>query len=242
MAIVPDDLAAGGRGLAVETRSHRGVRRAHHARSVVLATGSYDHPNMLGVPGEDLPHVSHYFKEAHPFYRKRVVVVGGKNSAAETSLELHRAGALVTLVHRGSSLSDSIKYWVKPDIENRIKEGSIAARFDTHVVAIRPTTILVERDNAREEIPADAVFLHTGYHSDTGLFERAGIAFDPETCVPQYDPETLETNVPNLYLAGSVVAGRKGGLIFIENGRFHGENVVSVIKRRFAQMSLHADG
>ena len=183
----------------------------------------------MGVPGEDLPHVSHYFTQPHPFFRKRVVIVGGKNSAAEAALDLYRAGGHVTLVHRRAALGDSIKYWVKPDIENRIKEGTVAARFNTHVVEIRPTSV-AGRDQAgrREELPADAVFLLTGYGSDTALLASAGVAIDPVTCGPRSTTETFETNVPGLYVAGAVVAGRQSGRIFIENGRFHGEQVVKV--------------
>ena len=220
------------RVLAVETRSARGIRRVLHARAVVLATGQYDCPNLLGIPGEDLPQVAHYYSEPHPFYGKQVVIVGGKNSAAEAALDLYRNGVRVTLVHRGPAMSDSVKYWVKPDIDNRIAEGSIPTRFNTTVVEIRPTSVVLESYGAREEIDADAVFLLTGYHTNTELLGRCGVKFDAETCVPEFDPETLETNVPNVFLAGSVVSGRRGGLIFIENGRFHGEKVVAEIKRR----------
>lgn len=214
------------------TRDARGVTRARHARAVVLAIGYYDHPNYLGVPGEELPHVSHYYDEAHPYYRHRVVIVGGRNSAAEAALELFRAGAHVTMVHRRPALGESIKYWVKPDIENRIKAGSIAARFNTCVTAITPTHVIAERDGTREEIPADRVFLLTGYHPDANLMRGAGIRVDPDTLAPEYDPETLETNVPNLFVAGGVVAGKHTGSIFIENGRFHGEKIIALLASR----------
>lgn len=217
---------------SINTRSDRGVRRVHHARAVLLATGYYDHPNVLGVPGEDLPHVAHYYSEAHPHYRQRVVIVGGRNSAAETALELYRAGAHVTLVHRCAALGDSIKYWVKPDIENRIKAGSIAVRFETRVLEIHLTMVLVEGPQGREELPADAVYLLTGYHPDRELLERCGIGMDPVTCVPRHDPETLESEVPNLFLAGGVISGRETTPIFIENGRFHGEKVMALINER----------
>jgi thioredoxin reductase (NADPH) len=212
--------------------SHRRVRQA---RAVVLAIGYYDLPNMLGIPGEDLPHVSHYYTDAHPYYRQRVVVVGGKNSAAEASLELFRAGAQVTLVHRHATLGDSIKYWVRPDIENRIKEGSIAARFESRVVEIRPTEVVIERDGIRDALPAEGVFLLTGYHPDVDLMRRAGIQCDPDTLAPTMDKETFETNVPNLFIAGGAVAGRHTGNIFIENGRFHGERIVKVLAERLHQ-------
>jgi thioredoxin reductase (NADPH) len=196
---------------------------------VVFATGYYDHPNRLGVPGEELPHVSHYYDEPHPFYRKRVVVVGGKNSAAIAALELYRAGATVTLVHRRDRLSDRIKYWIRPDIENRIKEGSIAARFGSRVTEIGPGHVSVEGPRGREEIEADAVFLLTGYHPDTTLLAGAGVKVDPETLKPAHDPETFETNVAGIYLAGSIVSGRDTNLTFIETGRFHGAAIVRAI-------------
>jgi thioredoxin reductase (NADPH) len=214
--------------VAPET-AHSRVRRA---RAIVIAIGYYDHPNYLGVPGEDLEHVSHYFTDPHPFYRQRVVVVGGRNSAAEAALELFRGGAHVTLVHRHPTLGDTIKYWVRPDIENRIKEGSIAARFQTSVVEIRPGIVVVEKEGAREEIPANAVFLLTGYHPDVDLLRQAGVRCDQQTQAPALDSETLETNVPNLFVAGGATAGRETGTIFIENGRFHGEKIVQVIAER----------
>ena len=265
---------------AVETRSTRGVRRVRHARNVVLAVGYYDHPNLLGVPGEDLPHVHHYYGESHPYYRQRVVVVGGGNSAAESALELHRAGAHVTLVHRWSELKSTIKYWVKPDIENRIKEGSIAARFNTCVTEIRPTSIIVTRGrestleaegqrsaasargwgparsnesqstleaegersaasargwgparSQEDELPADTVFLLTGYHPDYDLLTRAGVSLN-DRGVPAYDADTFETNVGGLFVAGGVISGKDTAPIFIENGRFHGEKIVEVISAR----------
>jgi thioredoxin reductase (NADPH) len=222
-------------GTFVVTSIGRGGTRVRHARAVVLAIGYYDRPNYLGIPGEDLPHVSHYYTDAHPYYRQRVVVVGGKNSAAEASLELFRAGAHVTLVHRRATLGDSIKYWVRPDIENRIKEGSIAARFEARVVEIRPTEVIIERHGAQESIPAEGVFLLTGYHPDAELMRRAGIECHPESLVPTLDPETFESNVPNLFIAGGAVAGRNTGNIFIENGRFHGERIVKVITDRRLQ-------
>src|SRR6187431_1880942 len=219
----------------VETETDRGVTRVREARAIVLAIGYYDLPNYLGIPGEDLPHVSHYFTDAHPYFRQRVVVVGGKNSAAEASLELYRGGAHVTLVHRRATLGDSIKYWVRPDIDNRIKEGSIAARFESRVVEIRPTEVIIERKGETEAIPAEGVFLLTGYHPDAELMRRAGIECHAESLTPTLDPETFESNVPNLFIAGGAVAGRNTGNIFIENGRFHGERIVKVIADRRLQ-------
>ena len=216
----------------IATATPKGVTRVREARAVVLAIGYYDYPNTLGVPGEDLPHVSHYYDDAHPYYRKRVVIVGGKNSAAEAALELFRGGAHVTLVHRHAKLADSIKYWVRPDIENRIKEGSIAARFETRVVEITPTVVVVDSHGVRDEIPADQVFLLTGYHPDIDLMSRAGIHCDPHSYKPELNLETFESNVPNLFIAGGAIAGKHTGSIFIENGRFHGERIIKVLADR----------
>lgn len=217
---------------AVSSRTRLGVERVRHARAVVLAMGYYDRPNRLGVPGEDLPHVSHYYSEPHPYYRRRVVVVGGKNSACEAALDLYRNGAQVTLVHRGATLGDSVKYWVRPDMENRIKDGTVTAHFDTRVIEIRPTSIVVENGGARQEIAADDVLLLTGYRADPGFLRGLGVELDPATLIPRHDPATFETNVPNLFIAGGQLAGVRTGTIFIENGRFHGEQVARVLADR----------
>jgi len=209
-----------------------GRLRVRNSRFVVIATGYYDNPNLLAIRGEDLPHVSHYYTEPHGYYRKHVVVVGGSNSAAETALDLFRGGAAVTLVHRGAKLGEDIKYWVRPDLENRLKEGSITAWFNACLREILPSSVRVESDGVCEEIPAEAVFLMTGYHPDFEFLGKAGIAVNPQTCAPLHDPETLETNVPGLFLAGSVISGRNTNRVFIENGRFHGEQVVKTIYRR----------
>ncbi len=224
--------ASGENVFIVTTENDRGVTRVREARAVVLAIGYYDFPNFLGIPGEDLPHVSHYYTDAHPYYRGRVVIVGGKNSAAEAALELFRAGAHVTLVHRQDALGDSIKYWVKPDIENRIKEGSIATRFNACVTAITPTSVVIDQQGQREEIPAEGVFLLTGYPPDVDLMRAAGIRVDDETLAPELNMETFETNVPNLFIAGGAIAGKKTGNIFIENGRFHGSKIIEVLADR----------
>jgi bacillithiol disulfide reductase len=230
-----DAIAREGDAFAIDARHVRGDAKAWRARHVVLATGAYDFPNVMGVPGENLPHVSHYFTAPHPYYRKQVVIVGGKNSAAEAALDLFRAGAYVTIVHRRGALGESIKYWVKPDIENRIKEGSIAARFDTHVLEITASHVIVERDGVRDQLPADGVFLLTGYISDNRLLWEAGVEIDPETCGPRHDPETYETNVGGLYVIGAMVAGKASGRIFIENGRLHGDLVIREIAAKSKQ-------
>lgn len=225
---------------AIETRSEKGVRRIRHGRNVIFAIGYFDHPNFIGVPGENLPQVSHYYNESHGFYRKNVVIVGGGNSAAETALELYRSGATVTLVHRHPQLKPSIKYWVRPDIENRIKEGSVRGLFNTKIVEIQPAHVIVERDGSKEEIPADAVFLLTGYHPDCDLYRRAGIRLHRETMAPELNGETFETNVPGVFLAGGAICGRDTSNIFIENGRFHGETIIKTIAERLGKRAAVA--
>jgi thioredoxin reductase (NADPH) len=203
------------------------------ARAVIVASGAYDLPNRLGIPGEDLPHVSHFYKEPHLHYRRRVVIVGGKNSAAEAALDLYRnRAAAVTIVHRHAALGDSIKYWVKPDIENRIKEGSVAARFNTRVVEIAPTAVVVEGADGREELPTDFVYLLTGYRSDTSLLRSVGAKVDDAEGAPVLNADTFETSVRNLFVIGAAVAGKQSGKIFIKNGRFHGEVAIREIAGR----------
>lgn len=226
------DPGSGPPEFALDVRTPGGVAGTRRARFVVLATGYYDQPNLLGVPGEDLPHVSHYYSEPHPFYRRPVVVVGGKNSAAEAALDLYRAGARVTLVHREAALGDSIKYWVKPDIENRIAEGAIPARFNTEVRRITPESVDLAGPGGDEALPAAGVFLLTGYHPDWALLQQVGVVIDPAGPVARYHPDTLETDVPGLFLAGGVVSGRTAPPVFIENGRLHGERIARVIRER----------
>ncbi|MGH9334147.1 MAG: NAD(P)-binding domain-containing protein, partial [Vicinamibacteria bacterium] len=202
------------------------------ARSMVVATGYYDHPNRLGVPGEDSPKASHYYTESHPYFGLRVAVVGGANSAAECALDLYRSGASVSLIHRGRELSTHIKYWVRPDILNRIERGEVKAYLETEVVEILPDSIdLLKRNGERFSIPNDAVLVLTGYHADYGFLSSLGIAVDGRTGKPAVDPETCETNVPGVYLAGGIVGGRETNNIFIENGRFHGKKIVDHLVR-----------
>ncbi|HEX6989051.1 MAG TPA: YpdA family putative bacillithiol disulfide reductase [Bacillota bacterium] len=230
-------------GGAEDTPSFRVITRSardpdagdeiYRARAVVLATGYYDNPNRLGVPGEDLPHVSHYFTEAHPFYRQRVVVVGGRNSAVEAALELHRAGARVTLVHRGPDLSDRVKPWVLPFIRKRLEAGDIAARFNARVTAVEPDRVILEQDGRPLEEPADFVFLLTGYRPDHRMLKRLGVPVNPDSGAPVHDPDSMETPVRGLYVAGVLAAGYDANKIFIENGRFHGERIIAhLLKQR----------
>ena len=207
----------------------------YRARCVVIAIGYYDNPNMLGIPGEDLPHVSHYYTEAHPHFERDVVVIGGQNSAAEAALELYRAGARVTLIHRNKELGKSLKYWVGPDIKNRIARNEIAAHLDTEVVKILPGRVRARQNSSEIELPADQVFALTGYHPSTVFYDQLGVEYDPDILVPSYDPDSYETNVRGVFLAGSIVAGRRHREIFIENGRFHGEIVMQTIASRLGK-------
>lgn len=206
---------------------------------LVLATGYFDCPNRLGVPGEDLPHVHHYFDEAHLGWGLDVVVVGGKNSAVEAALQLYRAGARVTLVYRGTALKPSVKYWLRPDIENRLKAGEIQARFGANVQSIEPGAMNVRMvDGATERLAADRVYALIGFRPDFELFRRIGIELDPVTARPTLDPETLETNVPGVHMAGSIVSGRAISEVFIENGRYDGEKIFGdpVARRRAEEL------
>ena len=199
------------------------------ARHIVLATGYYDNPNKLGIPGEDLPHVSHYYTEPYSYFDRDVVVVGGRNSAAEAALDLFRGGARVSLVHRGAEMGSTLKYWVRPDIENRLKAGEVKPFFNSLVKRITPESVEIDQAGTPRSLHADRVFLLTGYHSSTKFFEQLGVKWDSDTLRPQFNPETFETNVPGVYLAGSIIGGRFNAEVFIENGRFHGESVVKAI-------------
>lgn len=204
----------------------------YHAPKLVLATGYYDLPNLIGVPGEELPKVMHYYREPHPYYDRDVLVVGGKNSAAIAALELYRHGARVTVVHRGPGMSPSVKYWIKPDIDNRIKAGEIQAYFNSCVVEIRQDDVLMETPQGEVRLANDFVFALTGYHPDFQFLRSLGIQLTEKDCRPVCNPETLESNVPGIYLAGVIVAGLATSEIFIENGRFHGRQIAADVKRK----------
>lgn len=196
--------------------------REYRARKLILATGYYDKPNYLNVPGEGLPKVLHYYKEAHPYYAQDVIVVGGKNSAAIAALELFWTGARVTLVHRREQLHDNVKYWIRPNIENRIKSGDVRAFFNSKVTRIEPEIVTLATPEGESQVKNDFVFAMTGYHPDTEFLEQHGISFDVETLRPRLNPGTLESERPGVYLAGVLVAGMHTNEVFIENGRFHG--------------------
>lgn len=202
--------------------------KVYRAAAVVFATGYYDNPNYLRVPGEDLPHVTHYFVEGHPYWHQRVIVIGAGNSSVDAALECWRAGATVTLVHFGEGFDRTVKAWVLPDIVNRVKEGSIAVRWRSRVRAITPTHVEVMSDEtgAVEMILADAVLAMTGYHADTSLLHHLGVPVDPVTGVPAHDEATMATPVPGCYLAGVIASGNDANRLFIENARGHGELIV----------------
>jgi thioredoxin reductase (NADPH) len=213
----------------VHTIDRNRCPHSYEARKIILATGFYDRPNLLKVPGEDLPKVIHYYKEAHPYYNMDVAVIGGKNSAAIAALDLHWTGARVTLIHRGERISDKVKYWIKPNLENRIKNGEITAYFRSQVLEIRPDSILVRSPDGEIWLKNDFVFAMTGYHPDIEFMSAHGISIEPATGRPYTDPETLESARPGIYLAGVIVAGTHTNEIFIENGRFHGQKIAEAI-------------
>jgi thioredoxin reductase (NADPH) len=213
----------------VITVTDKDEQRRYTARKIAVATGYYDLPNLLNVPGENLPHVSHYYTEPHAYWNENVVVIGGRNSAAEAALDLFRNGAKVTLVHRDAHLGTTIKYWVRPDIENRIKAGQVQGLFSTRVKRITEDDVIVENADGERRLPARQVFALTGYHPDFSFIESLGVKLDRETRKPELDPRTLESNIPGIYLAGVVIGGRHTSEIFIENGRFHGKVIIDAI-------------
>ena len=218
-----------GDGFVVHSDSRSLGEQRTRARAVVVATGYFGSPNYLRVPGEDLPHVSHVYREGHEAFDQDVVVVGGGNSAAEAALDLWRSGARVTLVHFGPTFDKKIKPWVLPDFMNREKEGSIAARWDSRVKAIERNSVVITSPRGEERLEADQVYIMTGFAPNTDLLRAAGVPIDPQTGIPAHDPETLETSVPNLFIAGVVVAGFDANKVFIENGRYHGDKIVARI-------------
>jgi thioredoxin reductase (NADPH) len=213
----------------VHTMDRTGCPLAYEARKIVLATGYYDRPNRLNVHGEDLEKVIYYYKEPHPYYDMDVVVIGGKNSAAIAALELYRSGARVTLIHRGAALSDHVKYWIKPDLENRIKSGEIPAYFRSQVKGISEQLIRIETPEGDIELKNDFVFAMVGYHPDIKFLAEHGIHIDPGDERPHTNPDTLESDRKGIYLAGVIVAGMHTNEIFIENGRFHGKKIADAI-------------
>ena len=199
---------------------------------VVIATGYYDHPNYMNLPGEELPKVHHYFKEAHEFFDTDVLVIGGKNSAIDAALELNKAGARVTVVYRGSEYSPSIKPWVLPEFEGVVRNGEVTMHFNTNVKEIREHEVVLDIDGHEKVLKNDFVFAMTGYHPDHAFIRSMGVAIDEETGRPFYEAETMETNVKGLFIAGVIAAGNNANEIFIENGRFHGDCIAKAIAER----------
>ncbi len=218
----------------VSTTDRLGCHQTYYARKVVLATGYYDVPNLLNVPGEELSKVLHYYKEPHPYYNHDVAVIGAKNSAAIAALELFWTGARVTLIHRGSGISEKVKYWIKPNIENRIKVGEIQAYFRSQIVEILPDAMVVSTPQGEVVLKNDFVFALTGYSPDLNFLNSIGITLEPATQKPRTDPLTLESERSGIYLAGVIVAGMHTNEIFIENGRFHGKQIADAIAARLS--------
>ncbi len=219
----------------VTTTNRHGSIHDYRARKIVVATGYYDLANQLNVPGEDLGKVFHYYRDPHPYFDTDVVVIGGKNSAAEAALDLWRHGARVTLVHRGPQMHQHVKYWVRPDIENRIMAGEIAAYFNSTVQEIGDDWVALRTPAGPLRLKNDFVFALTGYHPDYDFLRSIGIELLSEQMRPLCDPENLESNVPGIYVAGVIVAGSKTNEIFIENGRFHGKLIAAHISEKLGR-------
>ncbi|WP_217585414.1 YpdA family putative bacillithiol disulfide reductase [Lentibacillus saliphilus] len=216
----------------VDVETATGHKKAYTASYVVIATGYYDQPNMLRVPGEDMPKVMHYFKEAHPYFNKDVVVIGGKNSAVDAALELYAAGARVTVLYRGEAYSPSIKPWILPNFDQLVEKKHIRMVFNAHVQSITETSVTYAKDNEMYTIDNDFVFAMTGYRPDVTFLQRAGIHIDRDSGKPSFDEQTYETNISNIFIAGVVAAGFNNNKIFIENGRFHGALIATAIAER----------
>jgi thioredoxin reductase (NADPH) len=231
-----DNIAGTDGAFDVHTTDRYGCRHHYTARKMILATGYYDVPNLMKIPGEDLPKVIHYYKEAHPYYNQDVAVIGAKNSAAIAALELFWTGARVTLIHRGGQISEKVKYWIRPNIENRIKSGEITAYFHSRVVEIRPDSLVLDTQQGEVILRNDFVFALTGYSPDLQFLNSVGVTLDPSTERPRTDPTTLESETPGIYLAGVIVAGMHTNEIFIENGRFHGRQIAEDIATKVAHL------
>jgi bacillithiol disulfide reductase len=230
-------IERGGDELVVHSRTRGGTDRRTNAGAVIVATGYFGSPNRLGVPGETLPHVTHVYREGHEAFQQQAVVIGGGNSAAEAALDLWRSGAHVTLVHFGPTFDKRIKPWVLPDFQNRVKEGSIHVRWNSRVASIEADSVCIRStDDAghSERLPANLVYVMTGFAPNMDLLEQVGVPIDPTTGIPEHDPETLETTVPGVFIAGVVVAGFDANKVFIENGRYHGDRIVARLLGRSA--------
>jgi thioredoxin reductase (NADPH) len=204
----------------------------YESRSVVIANGYYFSPNPLDVPGEDLPYVSHFYRDPLPFYNQDVLIVGGKNSAAEAALDLYRHGAHVTMVHRGETISKGVKYWIIPDFENRVAQGSIKFYPKTVVREFTRGMTVLNTDGKHWVQKTDFAFILIGYRPDVAFLKRVGVEVDPESLAPAFNPETFETNIADLFVAGGIVGGKFNNRVFIENGREHGKKIIEFLKNR----------
>lgn len=221
-----------GDAFAVHSHPARGAATATQARAVVVATGYFSSPNMLGVPGEDLPHVSHEFREGHQSFQRRAVVVGGGNSAVECAVELARCGAFVTLVHFEAAFSHIIKPWILPEFEERVGTGSISIQWNARVASIDAASVHLNTATGPAAIPADDVYLLTGYTPSPGLLGQLGVPFDPTTGIPEHNPATMETPIRGVFVAGVLTSGKKANGVFIENGRGHGALIAAALRQR----------
>lgn len=215
-------------------QSSKGI---YTAKNIVIATGYYDQPNLMNIQGEDLPHVLHYFKEGHPYFNQKVLVIGGKNSAIDAALELNKAGAEVTVAYRGDHYSSSIKPWVLPEFEGAVKTGEIQMLFETTVESITENEVILTVQGKEHVHQADFVFAMTGYHPNHAFLKEMGVSFDEDSGRPFLNEETMETNVPGIYVAGVLAAGNNANEIFIENGRFHGGQIAQAIHTKINSLA-----
>ncbi|GGK06525.1 hypothetical protein GCM10007063_31360 [Lentibacillus kapialis] len=219
----------GQNSFTLETESKNGKKKIYTAENVIIATGYYDQPRMMNVPGENLSKVMHYFKEAHPFFNKNVVVIGGKNSAVDTTLELHKAGANITVLYRGEQYSKSVKPWILPEFDSLVRKGIVQMEFNTHIKEITDDKVIYTTGSETKELENDYVFAMTGYKPDFQLLKQIGVQVDENTGRPFFDQKTMETNVSGVYVAGVIAAGYNNNEIFIENGRHHGAGIAEAI-------------
>ncbi|WP_085992011.1 YpdA family putative bacillithiol disulfide reductase [Oceanobacillus senegalensis] len=218
-------------GFLVQSVNKDNKEVSYSADKVVIATGYYDQPNYMNIPGENLKKVMHYFKEAHPFYNKDIVVIGGKNSAVDATLELHKAGARVTVLYRGETYSKSVKPWILPELDSLVRKGLVNMVFRSSVTNITENTVSYEVDGETYTISNDFVFAMTGYRPNVSLLKEIGVHVDPNNGIPSFNEDTYETNIPGIYIAGVVASGFNNNQIFIENGRFHGKAIAESIRK-----------
>lgn len=227
-------------GFTLSTQSDKRVQSSVQAKNVAVATGYFDNPKLLGIKGEGLSNVSHYYSEAHPFYERNVTIVGAGSSAADAALDLYKGGANVTMIHRGDDFRHSLKYWIRPNLENRVKEGSIVAHFNTVITEITADAVLANKDGQQISIATDQTFLLTGYFASTQLLEQAGVKINPTDFSAEHNPDTFETNVSGLYVIGSAGYGTRTSDVFIENGLVHAQKAIDHLLTKFDPKLIEA--